>query len=165
MSCQEITILLNDYLDGVLSPTQKQEVEAHLKECSTCQELLSNLQQVRVTLREFPQISVPPSLAEKLYQIPAKKKAKWPTWLGWLARPLPQQITATLAALSLAISFYTLLPNRAMLAKYLNQQLHLGYHHISSLWTQAESITVNIEKVSDSFKAPWQALKEEGKED
>lgn len=166
MHCQEISNYLNDYLDGTLSPPKKQEIEAHLKQCPACSDLLQNLQMVRAALQELPQISVPPSLAEKLYQIPArKKKRRLYAWLRLLARPLPQQLIATLATLSLAISFYTFLPNRDILVKYINQQLHLGYHHISSLWTEAEAISVKFEKVGDSLKAPLQVLKEERKED
>jgi|Deesub1362B_J571_1020462.scaffolds.fasta_scaffold00001_485 anti-sigma factor RsiW len=165
MKCQEIVEKLNDYLEGNLAAQPVQEIEEHLSRCSSCQKLFAALKEVRTSLQKMPQLTVPPSLAEKLYQLPTRKKSRWLPWRAFTAYPFPQQLAATLASLLLAVSFYTLMPNKNVLARFIDQQFHLGYHRISRLVTKAEFITVNLEKVGESLTLPLQALKEEGKED
>lgn len=165
MRCQQIEEKLNDYLEGYLNPPEAEAIEKHLQQCSNCRQLFLALQEVRLSLQKMPQITIPPSLVENLYQIPATQKRRRFSWHRLLSHPLPQQLTAALASLLLAISFYSLMPNRQALVNYLNQQFHLGYHRISRLVTKAEYLTVNLEKVGDSLKIPIQSLKEEKPKD
>lgn len=165
MRCQQIAEKLNDYLEGQLTAQEAQTIKEHLHECSACQELFMALQEVRSSLQKMPRINIPPSLVENLYQLPLTRKRWRFSWQRLLMHPFPQQLTAALASLLLAISFYSLLPNRQALVNYLNQQFHLGYHRLSRLVTKAEFITVNLEKVGDSIKIPLQSLKEERPKD
>jgi anti-sigma factor RsiW len=46
--CQRVVELLNDYLEGALTPVERVEVDAHLATCPPCQ---AYLDQLRATVR------------------------------------------------------------------------------------------------------------------
>jgi anti-sigma factor RsiW len=48
MTCQELTEVLTDYLEGVMSPEQAAELEAHLELCEGC---VTYVEQMRETIR------------------------------------------------------------------------------------------------------------------
>jgi anti-sigma factor RsiW len=48
LSCQELTELVTDYLEGALSPAERAHFEKHLAECGNCE---IYLEQIRVTIR------------------------------------------------------------------------------------------------------------------
>jgi anti-sigma factor RsiW len=47
-SCQELTELVTDYLEGALDPAERARFEEHLAECGNCE---IYLEQIRVTIR------------------------------------------------------------------------------------------------------------------
>jgi anti-sigma factor RsiW len=48
LSCQELVELVTDYLDGALSPEDRERFDAHIAGCDHCR---AYLQQIRVTIR------------------------------------------------------------------------------------------------------------------
>ena len=48
MTCQELTEVLTDYLEGVMPPEQAAELEAHLELCEGC---VTYVDQMRETIR------------------------------------------------------------------------------------------------------------------
>jgi anti-sigma factor RsiW len=48
LSCQELTELVTDYLEGALPPAEKARFEEHLAECFNCEVYL---EQIRETVR------------------------------------------------------------------------------------------------------------------
>jgi anti-sigma factor RsiW len=48
LSCQELTELVTDYLEGALPPAEKARFEEHLAECGNCE---IYLEQIRSTIR------------------------------------------------------------------------------------------------------------------
>jgi anti-sigma factor RsiW len=48
MTCQELTEVLTDYLEGVMPPEQVAELEAHLELCEGC---ATYVEQMRETIR------------------------------------------------------------------------------------------------------------------
>ena len=67
MDCNETRRLLEAHLDGELDLVRHTEIEAHLRECPACAQLLANADERRTALREgLPRFSAPPSLAEKI---------------------------------------------------------------------------------------------------
>jgi anti-sigma factor RsiW len=48
MTCQELTEVLTDYLEGVMPPEQVAELEAHLELCEGC---VNYVEQMRETIR------------------------------------------------------------------------------------------------------------------
>jgi anti-sigma factor RsiW len=47
LSCQELTELVTDYLEGALSPAERARFEEHLAECGNCEIYLD---QIRATI-------------------------------------------------------------------------------------------------------------------
>ncbi len=58
MTCEHTLILLDDYLDGTLSDTQKEAVDSHCASCESCAQSLNQLQQQISLLKSLP---VPPA--------------------------------------------------------------------------------------------------------
>lgn len=48
LSCQELTELVTDYLEGALDPAEQARFEEHLEECGNCE---LYLEQIRATIR------------------------------------------------------------------------------------------------------------------
>jgi anti-sigma factor RsiW len=48
LSCQELVELVTDYLDGALSPRDRQRFDEHIAACDYCR---AYLDQIRVTIR------------------------------------------------------------------------------------------------------------------
>jgi anti-sigma factor RsiW len=48
LSCQELTELVTDYLEGALRPAEQARFEEHLAECGNCE---IYLEQIRATIR------------------------------------------------------------------------------------------------------------------
>ncbi len=45
MACKELVDVLTDYLDGSLSPDDRQRLEAHLEECPYCVNYLAQMKE------------------------------------------------------------------------------------------------------------------------
>lgn len=54
MTCQEIQLQLDDYLDDELSPSARRRVEDHLTGCATCSEELLQIESLMRTARRLP---------------------------------------------------------------------------------------------------------------
>ena len=68
MSCKNKNINLIGYLDGELTPEQKQKVESHLASCQDCQNLLYTLKQTYgIIEQEKEQYQANPYLANKIW--------------------------------------------------------------------------------------------------
>jgi anti-sigma factor RsiW len=48
LSCQELTELVTDYLEGALPPAERARFEEHLSECGNCE---LYLEQIRATIK------------------------------------------------------------------------------------------------------------------
>ncbi|MFN8475739.1 MAG: zf-HC2 domain-containing protein [Anaerolineae bacterium] len=54
MTCQELVELVTEYLEGTLSPTDRERFEAHLPNCRGCR---NYLEQLRQTIRTLGRLS------------------------------------------------------------------------------------------------------------
>ncbi|MFZ5919502.1 MAG: anti-sigma factor family protein [Chloroflexota bacterium] len=76
--------LLNQYLDGLLAETSRQQVELHLARCAGCRARLDEIQFVFASLESLPEIrltrDLTPAILAKLPQRPAIR-----LWSPWLA--------------------------------------------------------------------------------
>ncbi|MGM0450400.1 MAG: anti-sigma factor family protein [Pseudomonadota bacterium] len=60
MNCDELTVCIDDYCDGLLPPGPREAVEAHMAECSQCARQVRAEQRWRELLRE-PAVAEPDS--------------------------------------------------------------------------------------------------------
>jgi anti-sigma factor RsiW len=73
LSCQDLEPLFQDYLDGYLLSSQREVLEAHLRTCGSCAELLTGLGRLDDRLARFEPVEAPGRLAPSiLASLPAK---------------------------------------------------------------------------------------------
>ena len=108
MNHQQIKDLLGSYVDGELSPEQKQQVENHIKQCSECRDLLNNLteldQKVKdaVLKQEIPSDQYFRGLRSAIItQLPYKPEPSWKKYFGFLTK---KEISAV-AVMTLVLVF------------------------------------------------------------
>lgn len=82
MKCEEAAVLLSGRLDGVNTPAEERELEAHLETCPHCLALEEELTRNDVLLKQAP-AEVPRDLEERIMAqvrrkaAPARKYGKW----------------------------------------------------------------------------------------
>jgi predicted anti-sigma-YlaC factor YlaD len=68
LTCQELTELVTDYLEGKLSLGQRLRFEMHIGMCSHCRAYLRQMKHTVRTLGSLPEDSVPPEALNHLLQ-------------------------------------------------------------------------------------------------
>lgn len=76
MKCQAVGRRISAYLDGLLSPGERQQVELHLSGCPACARETQQLAQLRTRLRALPARMPPPYLATSLRVIASRERAR-----------------------------------------------------------------------------------------
>jgi hypothetical protein len=66
MNCERFEELISDYLEGQLSPSLRAELEQHRASCPGCASLISEVQQVIVLCRSYPEAEPPITLPERI---------------------------------------------------------------------------------------------------
>lgn len=66
MTCSRIVSIASDYLDSVLQPEERAEVDAHLEECDACSQHLAQLRTTVKILAERPDVEVPEEVRRML---------------------------------------------------------------------------------------------------
>ena len=150
MGCKHIEDLFSLYLEGELSPQQKESVDLHLESCPDCRELLALIGETNDALSTFPEIEVSAQLKSRLYEIPAKRK-RFSAVFDVLLRPALQPVFAGAAIFLLLISFYVFHPDRSTINKTINREIHKGYSKIGQLYTRAESFAVSLFDQTDTL--------------
>ena len=108
MRTNHVSILLPDYLRGVLSSDESKEVEQHLQHCAACQSDLAEMKQVLAAIGAPPTLDVPgnyfSSLLPRIHQRLEKKKQS-----VWVSSPLVGKLVLPLgAALVVAVLLWHL---------------------------------------------------------
>jgi hypothetical protein len=83
MNCEKMENRLHDYVDGVLTPAERQEVERHLEACADCRAEMQFLQALRQQVARLPQSLEPPR--DLWPEIAARIEPKKQLWQVWLA--------------------------------------------------------------------------------
>jgi anti-sigma factor RsiW len=68
MTCTELELLLCDYIDGTLSATERQHVDAHLLECAACAELARDSAGVIAFVGRVSEVEPPHALVTRILQ-------------------------------------------------------------------------------------------------
>ena len=89
LACDELEVLLCDYLDNTLAPGEREAVQAHLESCASCAELARDASAGVAFLDRVDAVEPPSELVTKiLYQAPTAQPASEPagrrSWFGWL---------------------------------------------------------------------------------
>jgi hypothetical protein len=66
MNCSRFETLLSDYADGRLDARVQAAAAKHLEECSGCSTLLTEVQELREELQNFPEVQVSEELIDRI---------------------------------------------------------------------------------------------------
>jgi len=91
MTHLEVENLASDYLEGLLEPSQRAAVEAHLVGCVACRELLGDVRQALELCRAAEELEPAPWLVSKiLLATVGERKPTWREQLAAYLRPVLQ---------------------------------------------------------------------------
>ena len=68
MTCRELVEVVTDYLEGVLPERDRVRLEAHLAECSYCEEYIAQMRQTIDALGELPPEMIHPRRQQELLE-------------------------------------------------------------------------------------------------
>jgi hypothetical protein len=113
MTCQELDLRLDDWLDGALTGDAAREVETHLAGCAACRERERQLRQLLAHAAALPRSLAPsrdlwPGIAEQV-------GGGWSSWLAWSTRGFQPAVLAAAAVVVLglaALVFTRIAPER-----------------------------------------------------
>lgn len=82
MNCVYYEEFLSDYLEGSLGASERESLEAHLRSCATCSELLDGIHEVMHWGRDLQVPETPPWLATRiLANTPQVVRITWRDWV------------------------------------------------------------------------------------
>jgi Putative zinc-finger len=162
MNCADVEILLCDYLDGTLSPSQRADLESHLGTCALCAEFAKDASAGLAFLEHVPDVQPPQELLTRImHQAPAggllKSLDGWhgagglKKWLHRMAEPFRQpRLVAGAMMTILSLSMMTRcagVPVRDLKAEDLNPQ---------RVWVNLET---KVERIYDRSIKTYQSMR------
>jgi anti-sigma factor RsiW len=123
MNCEQVEILLCDYVDGALDAAGRRELESHLDGCPACAEMARDVRTVSGFLAQVEPVEPPPALITRLVfdaQSRAAAKQEKRGWLSsWLKPVLQPRFVMGMAMTLLSVSMVSRLaglPQRPLTA-------------------------------------------------
>ncbi len=104
MNCRDIKTKLGSYVEGRLSGIDRNQVEAHLRECQSCRTALAKVDRVAALLVLAENPAVPPGLTNRIMtearvRISSEPTANWNP-IAWLRlASIPTRVAATVVLL------------------------------------------------------------------
>ena len=88
--CQDVEVMLQDYLDGYLLASQRELLEAHVARCGPCRALLASMARMDARLERLEQVEAPPHLSGAILGAlpPPYAPASLHRVLAWGAAPV-----------------------------------------------------------------------------
>lgn len=65
-NCHDIELLLHDYLEGYLLPSQREVLEEHVRGCEDCRILLAEMRELDDEFIELPDVEAPDGLNDRI---------------------------------------------------------------------------------------------------
>ena len=94
MTCKDVVARATEYFEGILSPSEVREIEAHLKDCKNCRAHFEHMRAMIAALGKLPESStLSPEAKERLAQAFRESEPQ---------RRLPRPLRPALLALALA---------------------------------------------------------------
>jgi hypothetical protein len=64
--CEDIELLMQDYLDGYLLPSQREVLDGHIRSCPSCRLLLGGMRRLEAGFDGFPEVDAPADLGDRI---------------------------------------------------------------------------------------------------
>jgi hypothetical protein len=158
MTCERVEELLSAYLEGEVSPTEKEMVESHLASCPECAHLAAAISRTRQAFAGFPELEVSPGLLTSLYAIPQRKK-RFSWTFDFLLKPALQPVFAAATVFLTLLSFYLFNPDKKVLDRSISRTVHSGYSQVEKLYAKAGSVTDRLGEYKDDVLDSLKSLK------
>ena len=112
MTHLEIQNLTSDYLEGLLEPSLRATVEAHLAECAACRELLAEVRHALELCRAAEEVEPTPWLISKIMRATVgERKPTWAERIAAYCRPVLQPRVAY--SIAMTVFTFSILVNAA----------------------------------------------------
>jgi len=66
--CEDVELMLQDYLDGYLLPSQREVLESHVQRCGRCRSLIGGLHRMDDRMEGLNDVEAPPRLARSILE-------------------------------------------------------------------------------------------------
>jgi len=114
-TCEQVEARLSEYLDGLLTPPERSDLEAHARDCVQCAPMLSSVAGLVRSLHDMEPLEEPPLLVAHILDRtlgPRQARRSWRWifgWFDWLRQPRLAYgaacVALTLAAVLPALGF------------------------------------------------------------
>jgi len=87
-TCDQVEVLLSDYLEGLLPAPDREAFEAHLQTCAECAPLVASVRTVLTELHSMEELEAPPRLVYSILDYtlgPREKVTGWQAFRKFLA--------------------------------------------------------------------------------
>jgi len=150
MACEHFTDRLSEYLEKTLPAEELRQVDAHIRECPECRELLDLMREAEAALSGLPELEVPTTLLKRLHNIPGRKRRPRLN-LDFLIKPSLQPALAAATIFLTLFSFYAFNPQRGRINKAIDLRWHQGISRIERIVAGAESFTHTLAGFRDDI--------------
>jgi anti-sigma factor RsiW len=83
-TCEQTEARISDYLDGLLSPADRQEFDAHSRACPHCMPLVASLSSLVTHLHSMDELETPPRLVYNILDATLGKRDSVTGWRGFV---------------------------------------------------------------------------------
>ncbi|HOW42409.1 MAG TPA: zf-HC2 domain-containing protein [Candidatus Omnitrophota bacterium] len=90
MECPQAKELLSQYLDDMLEPQEKAQLEQHLEACSACKDKLAQLKRYAGTMAALPKVKAPADFLEKV-QERIERRSEFESVIRGFFKPSPMK--------------------------------------------------------------------------
>jgi hypothetical protein len=112
MNCGKYQSQFNDYLDGDLSPSERETLQYHLKECLPCYRQWSSLQKTQEILHQLPILDPPEHLSAVVMARLKNRRLRQSLWFSAnLPRWLPMGVGAAVLLL-ISVALWQVMPSQ-----------------------------------------------------
>ena len=87
MKCEELLVMLNEYVDGTVDPSVCEEFEKHMAGCNPCQVVVDNIRKTITLYKEGKPYELPLGFRQRLHAALAQRWKETHSTAGKAATP------------------------------------------------------------------------------
>jgi anti-sigma factor RsiW len=147
MSCQEMHLSLDAYIDGELDVMTTLQFESHLSECDSCRAIYERYRQLHDSVRtQIPYFAAPKGIEDKIRAsvLPAGRNQNRSIWEEWLLGWRGWAIAGSVIALAIFGTLLFQMTRRAAASEILAEEVVSG--HIRSLMANHLSDVISTDQ-------------------
>jgi len=101
-NCQDVELLIQDYLEGYLLPSQREMLEEHVRSCAACRALVADMRRLDSSFSDVPSVDAPGDLGDRILDlVPPYPRRSLLHGIG-----IPRELTALAALFIIAVGIF-----------------------------------------------------------